>query len=243
MYMNPFDKFEDPRRRVLINMLSAGFGASSVGAMAASIFGSPPSKLPAGQSVYRVEGTVAVNDKPATLQTRINAGDTVQTGAKSEIVFVVGGHSMLVRDNSRMTIESKEVASAKILSGLRLLAGKVLSVSRNSPMVVSAPTVTIGLRGTGFYLEADPEQAYFCTCYGSTEVHAVNDPDSKEIINATRHDRPIYILAKAARGKNIRNAPFVNHTDQELMLIETLVGRNPPFVFPKDSYTGPRRNY
>jgi hypothetical protein len=28
---------------------------------------------------------------------------------------------------------------------------------------------------------------------------------------------------------------FINHTDQELALIETLVGRTSPFVLPKDS--------
>jgi len=27
------------------------------------------------------------------------------------------------------------------------------------------------------------------------------------------------------------------------MLIETLVGRTPPFVFPKDDYKAPRRQY
>ena len=36
---------------------------------------------------------------------------------------------------------------------------------------------------------------------------------------------------------------FINHTDQELMLIETLVGRTPPFVFPMDIYNAPRRDY
>ena len=39
------------------------------------------------------------------------------------------------------------------------------------------------------------------------------------------------------------NAPFINHTDQELMLIEALVGRVPPFVFPKSDYNPPRRSY
>ena len=29
----------------------------------------------------------------------------------------------------------------------------------------------------------------------------------------------------------------------ELGLIEALVGREPPFVFPKDSYSAPRRQY
>ena len=54
---------------------------------------------------------------------------------------------------------------------------------------------------------------------------------------------PVYVLANAPAGKSIRPAPFINHTDQELMLVETLVGRTPPFVFPKDDYQGPRRNY
>jgi hypothetical protein len=27
------------------------------------------------------------------------------------------------------------------------------------------------------------------------------------------------------------------------MLVETLVGRQPPFVFPKSDYSGPRRSY
>ena len=102
---------------------------------------------------------------------------------------------------------------------------------------------SIGIRGTGVYLEADPEQTYFCTCYGVADVAATNDPQSKETVAATHHDRPLYILANEQPGKNIRLAPFINHTDQELMLIETLVGRTPPFVFPKSDYTGPRRNY
>jgi len=57
------------------------------------------------------------------------------------------------------------------------------------------------------------------------------------------HDKPLYILANATPGESIRRAPFINHTDQELMLIESLVGRTPPFVFPIDSYTAPRRDY
>jgi hypothetical protein len=74
-------------------------------------------------------------------------------------------------------------------------------------------------------------------------VQAVNDKESTETVAAAHHDKPLYILADEASGKNIRPAPFLNHTDQELMLIETLVGRKPPFVFPKDDYRAPRREY
>jgi hypothetical protein len=92
-------------------------------------------------------------------------------------------------------------------------------------------------------MEADPEQTYFCTCYGVADVEAVKDPSSRETVAATHHDKPLYILGNEPAGKNIRNAPFINHTDAELALIETLVGRQPPFVFPKSDYSGPRRNY
>ncbi|NBX20203.1 MAG: hypothetical protein EBR58_01905 [Betaproteobacteria bacterium] len=123
-----------------------------------------------------------------------------------------------------------------------MLTGKLLSVSRNSPMSVKTSASTIGIRGTGFYIESDPDLTYFCTCYGSTVVQA-DDPESREEVVARHHDRPLYIVKDAPKGKNIRSAPFVNHTDQELALIETLVGRTSPFVFSKDSYTGPRRSY
>ena len=92
-------------------------------------------------------------------------------------------------------------------------------------------------------MEADPEQTYFCTCYGTTEVQATEDPTSRDMVEALHHDRPLYIVKDGGAGKNIRSAPFVNHTDPELALIEALVGRMPPYVFGKDSYSGPRKSY
>ncbi len=245
--MSRFDTTDDPRRRLLIQALSAGLFTTAItdaNALSFSIFGSKPSRLPAGQSIYGLSGEVTVNDQVATLTTQIKPGDTVQTAKNSEVVFVVGTHSMILESNSRLLIESSESSTGNFLiSGLRMVAGKLLSVSRNSPMKVSTSTSTIGIRGTGFYVESDPEQTYFCTCYGVTEVASNSDPDSKETIAATHHDRPLYIVADGGQGKNIRNAPFLNHTDQELSLIETLVGRKTPFVFSKDTYSAPRRSY
>jgi hypothetical protein len=245
--MSRIDTSDDPRRRFLIQALSAGFfttAATQANALSFSIFGSKPTRLPAGQSIYGLSGEVTVNDQVATMTTLIKPGDTVQTAKNSEVVFVVGTHSMILESNSKLLIESSESSTGNILiSGLRMVAGKLLSVSRNSPMRISTSTSTIGIRGTGFYVESEPEETYFCTCYGVTDVQAINDPDSKETIAATHHDRPLYIVADGGQGKNIRSAPFKNHTDQELSLIETIVGRKTPFVFSKDSYTAPRRSY
>lgn len=244
--MKNLDEAEDPRRRLLIQALAAGVFSTALPdarAQGFNIFGSKPAKLPPNQSIYRISGQATVNDKPATLDTLVAPGDTVQTTKGSEIIFVVNSNSMILRGSSKVTIEAEKKADSLVISGLRLLTGALLSVSRNTPMRVRTPNATIGIRGTGFYIEAEPDQTYFCTCYGVTEVAANADPENKETITARQHDRPVYILSNEGKGKNIRNAPFINHTDQELALIETLVGREPAFVFSKDAYTAPRRNY
>lgn len=242
------DEIDDPRREWLIRALTAGLLGttwSAADAITFGVFGSRPRKLPEGQSIYGLSGQVTVNNEPASLSTRIKPGDTVQTAQNSEIVFVVNTHSMILRSESKLLIEppAETSTSSLVIGGLRMLTGKLLSVSRNSPMRVTSNTATIGIRGTGFYIEADPERTYFCTCYGATDVEATADPQSKESIAATHHDRPVYIVTDGGNGNNIRNAPFINHTDAELSLIETLVGRRTPFVFSNDAYTGPRRTY
>lgn len=250
--MNNSHEADDPRRRLLIQALAAGLfstGLPGANALAASIFGSRPAKLPESQSIYRISGQATVNGKEATLETRINPGDTVQTAKDSELIFVVNSHSMILRADSHLTIETEKKTIAQtapialLISGLRLLTGKLLSVSRNSSMRVKTASATIGIRGTGFYVESDPEQTYFCTCYGVTEVAANNDPASKTTVTSKHHDRPLYIVGNGQQGKGIRNAPFINHTDQELALIETLVGRTTPFVFANDAYSAPRKDY
>ncbi len=245
--MKRTDEIDDPRRLLLIRALSAGLlGLTAAGSQAITfgIFGSKPRKLPPGQSIYGLSGQVTVNDKEATLATQIKPGDTVQTAQNSEVVFVVNTHSMILRSESKLLIEPPEnTTESLVIGGLRMLSGKLLSVSRNSSMKLTSSTATIGIRGTGFYIESDPERTYFCTCYGATEVQATADPTSRENIAAKHHDRPVNIVTDGGAGNNIRNAPFVNHTDQELALIETLVGRRTPFVFSNDVYTGPRRTY
>jgi hypothetical protein len=245
--MSRFNDADDPRRRILIQALAAGVFAGGIAggpAMAQQFFGSTPRKLSAGRSIYRLSGAVTVDGQPATIDTRIFPTSVVETGKDGEVVFAVGENAFIMRPNSRMQLEPSK-REANLLSGLNLLAGKVLSVFAKSrdPIRMTTKVASIGIRGTGVYMESEPDQTYFCTCYGIADIASNADPESKETVAAKYHDKPLYILADQQSGKNIRNAPFINHTDQELMLVETLVGRTPPFVFPKDDYSGPRRNY
>jgi hypothetical protein len=244
--MSRFDEADDPRRRLLIQALAAGVLTAALpnkGALADSFFGSNPVKLPPGQSIYRIKGTALVNGKEANLSTIIKPNDTIATLEKSEIVFVVGGHSMILRENTHLTLEGKEDNASFLVQGLRLVTGKLLTVSRSQGTQIRTSTAIIGIRGTGYYVESEPELTYFCTCYGLTDVESTEDPTSKDTVASKHHDKPLYILSGKPEGKNIRSAPFINHTDQELMLIETLVGRTPPFVFAGDEYSSPRRDY
>lgn len=245
--MSDHEEVNDPRRSLLLAALGAGAFGAGFGmhnAAAQGLFGGRPTRLQEGRSIYRAEGPSSVNGVPVTLQTIVQPGDTIETGATSELIFVVGTQAMIMRGNSRLVLNGERNAAASLLlTGLRLLSGKLLAVSRNQPMTVTTATATIGIRGTGWYAEAEPDLTYFCTCYGTTVIASSDDPSSRETVTASRHDRPLYIAGKAAPGQALRQAPFINHTDLELMLIETLVGRTPPFVFPRDDYNAPRRGY
>jgi hypothetical protein len=242
--MSRFNDADDPRRRLLIQALAAGvFSAGLPGQSArADLLGNTPSQLPPGRSIYRLSGHVFVNKREANLNTVIGPNDTVETLDNSEIVFVVGASSYILRANSQLTLKEEQREST-ITSALRLLSGRLLAVFGKGQRQLQTQTAVIGIRGTGVYLETDPEQTYFCTCYGVTDLSAAKDRNSRETIESKHHDKPRYILAKPSAGQLIRPAPFINHTDQELMLVETLVGRTPPFVFPGNNYSAPRREY
>lgn len=241
--MKRFGELNDPRRRLLLQALAAGYFSTAGSAALAQILGGTPGRLPAGRSIYRLSGGVLVNDRNASLETRIAPGDTVETHKDGEVVFVVAEEAYILRGGSHLVVQQPPRESL-LKSSLRLITGGLLSVfGHGRPTQITTVTATIGIRGTGVYLESDPERTYFCTCYGVTQVSANNDPLSRDTIAATHHDRPVYITAAGKEGGHIRNAPFINHTDQELMLIESLVGRTPPFVFPMDEYNAPRRDY
>ncbi len=229
---------EDPRRAFLLKALAAGLlGAGGISGAAAQIFGKRPQRLPAGQSVYEVTGPVTVNGQAASGTTRIAPGDRIETGAGAQLIFVVGPDAFILRAQSRL-----EIGGTSAAVGLaRLATGALLSVfGKGTPKRVITPTSTIGIRGTGLYVEARADLSYVCNCYGEIEIAAADDPNVTERIVSKHHDAPRYVL-KPGAAKRIQPAPFINHTDLELTLIESLVGRAPPFALFDEGYGGARR--
>ncbi len=233
---------DDPRRRLLLQALAAGLFMQTLPAEEAqsSIFGKKPKRLPPGRSIYELKGEVKVNDVMATLETQIEANSTVETGPNSRIMFVVGDDVFLLRDGSKLIVSGQERSLVDIL---QCFAGKVLSVFGRRRHQIRTRTAVMGVRGTGVYFEADPEETYFCTCYGVVDMRAASDPTSKATVVAEHHDMPKYIVANAPTGQRVRPAPFKDHTDEELMILEALVGRTVPFAFSHQDYGAPRRDY
>ena len=79
------------------------------------------------------------------------------------------------------------------------------------------------------YLECDSDKSYICTFYGTVDISILKMPDVTETVTTQHHDEPRNIFSGK---KEIENAPVINHTDKELIMLEKLVGRIPPFAKP-----------
>jgi hypothetical protein len=201
------------------------------------VLGRVPKPLAKGQSIYDVTGPVMVNGKLITRDARIGPNDTVETGKGARAIFVVGSDAFLLRADSRLEMKGNDT----FVNLLRLITGALLSVYGGGPRTVAGPNAIVGIRGTGLYVETEPDLTYVCTCYGETDIAAADDSTVTERIVSVHHDAPRYVLAKTDKGRRIVPAPFKNHDDLELMLIESLVGRTPPFSLFDESYGSPRR--
>jgi hypothetical protein len=232
---------DETRRQWLLRALRLGLlgtAATPLAALAQTPTPATPGQMPAGRSIYRMRGSVSVNGEAATLGTTIRPGDEVRTGRSSAVTFVVGVDAFHLRSTSRMQLEGGVVTRA-----LRLITGGLLSVFGRKETKVTTPLAAIGIRGTGVYLESEPDRSYICTCYGVTDLGAIGDATSTETITSEHHDAPRYIAADGAPGQRIQPAPFKNHEDAELVLLEALVGRDPPFAIFGEGYAVPRRTY
>lgn len=224
----------DGKRRIFMNRGLRGLAAlvalESLPLPAMAFFPTTR-KLPPDRFIHRVQGDVLVDGTPAHQRTVITPASSVHTGKRSQIVFRVGRDAYLLRENSGIELSSDD---GIVVDGLRLLTGSLLSVFSERPagrsLRLSTPEASIGIRGTGIYVESEARLTYVCTCYGEVELGALDDPATSETIRTEHHEAPRYVLSEARNGQRITEAPMKNHTDAELTLIEAIVGRKPPFT-------------
>ncbi len=218
----PANEGLDGERRRLVTRLAA---AGALGAAGLSGFISralAKGDLPPG--IHQLKGTATVNGRAAAVGTPVTPRDRIATGPGSSAVVVVRDDAFLVRENT--TFEMAE--SNGVLSRILIQSGRVLSVFGKKPVSIRAANATIGIRGTGAYVEVDPGKVYFCLCYGEADLDGPGMSAPKRI-KTTHHESPLVITD---RGGVMAADPaeVVNHTDDELVMLEALVGREPPFT-------------
>lgn len=209
------------RRRTLLQLVAAGM-LTPLAALhyALAAEGSPT------QGLRKVRGEVSIDGSAAQPGALVKAGNTVSTAPGAEAIYVVGKDAFLQRGGSTVKFDGADV--------LRVLSGRILSVFAKGERRIETPTATIGIRGTGCYIEATEEQVYFCLCYGTADLIPAADPTQVERITTTHHDHPVYIHRGNAMPMMVP-AEVINHRDAELILLEGLVGRRAPFDTGLDS--------
>jgi hypothetical protein len=214
---------DETNRRRLVRMLLAGgaLGASGLTGFMSRALAS--GDLPGGTGIARLDGSATVNGRPAKVGTPLAMGDRVATGSASQAVVVLKGDAFLLRSKTIIEVKGRE----NTLTDLLIASGRVLSVFAKKPVTVKASTATIGIRGTGAYFEVEPQSVYFCLCYGEA---VIDGPRMQpKTVKTTHHESPL-VLREDGGIMSAEPGPFQNHTDDELILLESLVGREPPFL-------------
>ena len=201
------------QRRLILQGMAAGAAGGLTGWVQQTLAADPKS-LP--QGIVELTGEVSVNGKPAGKGTPVAAGDVVETGAGARVVYVLGDNAFMQRQKSRVDFGDT------LASFMRVVTGGLLSVYGKGNRRLNVPVATIGIRGTGCYIETDERRTYFCLCFGAVELQPVNGQPVS--YRTTHHEKPVWI-----ENGTTKPATVVNHTDAEVIMLEALVGRRSPF--------------
>ena len=179
--------------------------------------------------IHELTGEVRVNGERLARGGAIRAGDAIYTAAGAAVWFTLGGDSFFLRERSELRLEPRR-AREEALGALRLLTGALgAAFARGAPRKVIARTATIGIRGTGVYVESAPEETYACTCFGSTELMTPGEKMMENVLVISGNHYARRILRDPKQGMRVVRAPFERHTSAEIARLEQLAGRPDPF--------------
>lgn len=108
------------------------------------------------------------------------------------------------------------------MSQLRLLTGAVVGVfGRGSDRVISTPTRTAGIRGTGVYTEVMPDlRTCFCNCCGTVELETRGE---QRVSTSSDHHSYRGEVQANTNGRVVTPAGAINHTDEDLEFLAGLI--------------------
>jgi hypothetical protein len=179
--------------------------------------------------VHELSGQVLLNGLPIARNSVIQPGQTVTTGRDGQIWFTLGGDAYFLRPGSELRLRSGVTDS--VVGALRLVTGALGATFRSGEQRrVVAQTVTIGIRGTGVYVETTDRETYACTCFGATEMISATGGTMMENVRVMAENHQARRIHRDPQmGTRIVQAPFERHTSEEIARLESLAGRPSPF--------------
>ena len=175
--------------------------------------------------IHQIEGDVFINQVKINSSTMIRNGDEIVVSPAGKLVFSLGKDAFLLRGGTTLQVYSQQEDT--LVSALRLVGGAVLGVfgKRKTTTRIYTSTATIGIRGTAVYAAISPKQLYTCTCYGHTDLIVGL---AKDDVIATHHNAHIVTTTKNGHAQ-MKAFEVLDHNDDELRMLEALVGRKPVF--------------
>jgi len=175
--------------------------------------------------IHQLEGDVFINRRKLSAEMTIKPGDELVVAHDGKLVFSLGGDAFLLRGGTVLSLHHRH--NNPLVSVLRLVTGAMLAVfdKRDHPSHVVTSYATIGIRGTGLYVDSQPSRLYTCTCYGHTDLRIKHQ---KEDVVATHHSAHL-VTGAAGGAMQMKVFEVIDHTDDELRMLESLVGRKPAF--------------
>ena len=168
--------------------------------------------------IHELAGEVRLDGRRIARNAAIQAGQTLATGGDGRIWFSLAGDAYFLRPGSELRLQGFP-GRDKLIEVLRLVTGALgATFARGPRRSVVAGTVTVGIRGTGVYVETSAAETYACTCFGATELNGLT-------VSATHHSARLL-----RRGETQpQEAPLERHSSEEMGRLESLVGRPYPF--------------
>lgn len=185
----------------------------------------PINAAAATSKIHDLQGTVTVNKKILTLQSVIRNGDEIIVSKDGKLVFSMGQDVFLLRGGAVLQVYAEH--DSTLVNALRLVNGAMLGVfgKRKNTTRIYTATATIGIRGTAVYAAVTPDKLYTCTCYGHTDLIV---GQARDDIIATHHNAHV-VTTNSNGALHMKAFEVLDHNDDELRMLEALVGRKPLF--------------
>ena len=208
-------------RRTLFKQWLAVGVAHTCGALGVLQEALAANTLPIQQGILSTKGKVTIDGHPVRIGTVIRPGQTVRTGRGAEAIYVIDRNAFLQR-------EASTVHFHRFQAFMRVITGRILSVLDHGNKRIIVPDITLGIRGTAFHIAVETNRTYLCLCYGDMAITLPPEQKALPLLHSSHHNHAMY-LPRRGHGE-VQPAQMWDHTDEELRLLEALVGRLPAFM-------------